>query len=419
LALLALGAPATRTSVAPDAPSLAGQIALSSVSCAAPGNCVAGGSFGGAYVLNEVHGVWGKARAVAVNLFRGGAGITSVSCESPGSCAAAGDGFGNPNTDTFLVDEVHGTWRQAFLVDDLGLQLNAVSCGAAGNCVAGGDELVGQDSSDAFAMAEINGHWGRLSADPVFNGDVAGTFSSVSCSSVGNCALGGQEPTFLMIEKDGRWGSAFRVSSFLGGAVTSVSCAAEGDCAVGGITGGLAGSKVQGFVVSEANGHRGNAIEIRINMNGQETFTPAVSVSCGLPGNCAAGGTFTDSAGKVQGFVMNEVHGHWTAFRPIRGLAALNTGGFAYVTSVSCASAGNCTAGGGFTSPGGIKRPFVVTERNGRWGTAIRVPGAPGSAAVESVSCASPGNCAAVGRGFVVSQTNGRWHRAILVNRPT
>jgi hypothetical protein len=61
----------------------------------------------------------------------------------------------------------------------------------------------------------------------------------------------------------------------------------------------------------------------------------------------------------------------------------------------------------------------VAGEKNGSWGTAIEVPGtatlnAGGTAEVNSVSCASTGNCAAGGiyidgsghnQAFVVSQT--------------
>ena len=88
------------------------------------------------------------------------------------------------------------------------------------------------------------------------------------------------------------------------------------------------------------------------------------------------------------------------------GLAALNAGGGAEVTSLSCARAGSCAAGGSYW----LDRPrryqgFVAVERHGRWGTAIEVPGlgalnaggGNGYAQVTSVSCASAFSCAAGG----------------------
>jgi hypothetical protein len=85
----------------------------------------------------------------------------------------------------------------------------------------------------------------------------------------------------------------------------------------------------------------------------------------------------------------------------VPGTAALNTGGGAQVTSVSCASAGNCGAGGDYTDASGAQA-FVVSEVNGRWGKAEEVPGTAalntnGNAAIASVSCASAGNCGAGG----------------------
>jgi hypothetical protein len=42
--------------------------------------------------------------------------------------------------------------------------------------------------------------------------------------------------------------------------------------------------------------------------------------------------------------------------------AALNTGGGASVQSVSCASAGNCTAGGFYGDSTGALQAFVVSK---------------------------------------------------------
>jgi hypothetical protein len=69
---------------------------------------------------------------------------------------------------------------------------------------------------------------------------------------------------------------------------------------------------------------------------------------------------------------------------------------------VSCASTGNCTAGGDYRDGGGRQQAFVVSEKNGSWGPAQQFAGtlntgpAPG-AGVNSVSCASAGNCSAGG----------------------
>ncbi len=61
--------------------------------------------------------------------------------------------------------------------------------------------------------------------------------------------------------------------------------------------------------------------------------------------------------------------GPWGRAIEVPGLGALNKGGDAQVTSVSCASAGDCAAGGYYTGRGSAG--FVVSEQNGVWGTAI------------------------------------------------
>ena len=98
--------------------------------------------------------------------------------------------------------------------------------------------------------------------------------------------------------------------------------------------------------------------------------------------------------------MASEVNGTWGTAIEVPGTAALNTGGRAEVSSVSCASAGNCTAGGS-TPPLG-QQVFVASEVNGTWGTAIEVPGTAalntgGDAEVTSVSCASAGTAAPAG----------------------
>src|SRR6202020_507628 len=60
---------------------------------------------------------------------------------------------------------------------------------------------------------------------------------------------------------------------------------------------------------------------------------------------------------------------------PGAGPAALTAGGNAQITSVSCRSAANCAAGGWYTRKLGYTEAFVVSERNGRWGRAVEVPG--------------------------------------------
>ena len=194
-------------------------------------------------------------------------------------------------------------------------------------------------------------------------------------------------------------------------------------CAAPLATGRAAPAGVAGAAAAAAAGAAGTwraAIEVPgtggLNKGGNAAVQ---SVSCASAGNCAAGGLFTDGSGHIQAFVASEANGIWHAAIEVPGTAALNKGGFATVSSVSCASAGNCLAGGSYFAAEADIQAFVASETNGTWHAAIEVPGTAAlnigrSADVMSVSCTSAGSCAAGGsytdrsghqQAFVASQT--------------
>jgi hypothetical protein len=91
--------------------------------------------------------------------------------------------------------------------------------------------------------------------------------------------------------------------------------------------------------------------------------------------------------------------GHWAAAQAIPGLAALNTGGSARVEALSCATPGNCAAGGTYQDATHHDQVFAAIEAGGTWGSATTIPNlatlnAGGLADVTSVSCGEAGDCA-------------------------
>jgi hypothetical protein len=97
-------------------------------------------------------------------------------------------------------------------------------------------------------------------------------------------------------------------------------------------------------------------------------------VSCAWPGNCSAGGDYFDRSGNQQAFVVSEDHGTWGTAVEIPGTGAHNHR-YAQIEAMSCASPGNCGAGGDYTDSSGRERAFVVSEVHGTWRTAIVVSG--------------------------------------------
>jgi hypothetical protein len=172
-------------------------------------------------------------------------------------------------------------------------------------------------------------------------------------------------------------------------AITAVSCSSAGNCSAGGYytpaaEPGYASTQV--FVVSEVNGTWGRAREVpgtaALNWAGGARVN---SVSCASPGNCSAGGYLNGDSGADQGFVVSEVHGTWGKARQVPGTAALNTGGEATLTSVSCAPAGTCSAGGLYTDNSGRRQAFVVNKAcdPDRWHLSPRSRPRPCQAAVR------------------------------------
>jgi hypothetical protein len=367
-----------------------GGITISAVSCASAGNCSAGGSYLlpdndiGVFVVSEVNGTWGTAEEVpgTSSLNSGRGAITSVSCASAGNCTAGGQDFDSSGYDAFLVSETNGTWGTAEEVPGLaalnqGLaSITSVSCPTARNCTAGGYYYDSSDRSQSFVVSETNGTWGTAEEVPgtaALNQGGDASITSVSCTSAGNCSAGGSY--------------------------------------------GIAFNEQQAFVVSEVHGTWGTAEKVPGTAAfNASTLASITSLSCASTGNCSAGGYYSDSSGFEQAFVVNQVNGTWDTAEEVPGTAALNQGSGS-TTTVTCPSAGNCSAGGNYND-GTAFQAFVVSETNGTWGTAEEVPGTAalnqgGNASLTSVSCASTGNCGAGGyytdssghqQAFVVSQ---------------
>src|SRR5438067_1293390 len=160
----------------------------------------------------------------------------------------------------------------------------------------------------------------------------------------------------------------------------------------------LAAQSPEAFAASWATG----AEAILPANAGSDPHVFPYSLSCPSAGNCSAVGTYADSSGHAQGLLLTETAGTWAA--GVDAVLPANAGSNPDVglNAVSCASAGNCTAVGSYTDTSGFRRGLVLTETGGTWATGVEAS-LPGNAAsnpkvsIGSVSCASAGNCSAVG----------------------
>jgi len=426
-----------------------GSAQVTSVSCAKAGDCSAGGHYTDAsrrtqaFVAGEANGIWGPAEEIpgTAALNKGGsAEITSVSCAKAGDCSAGGfyrDASGH--FQAFVAGEARGVWGKAQQVPGTAA-LNkggsagifSVSCAKAGDCSAGGFYRDPSGHSQAFVAGEARGVWGKAQQVPgtaALNKGGHAEIFSVSCARAGSCSAGGtyldasgNTQVFVAGEAKGIWGHAQQVPGTAalnkGGdaEIFSVLCARAGSCSAGGFYTDAFG-RPHAFVAGEAKGIWGHAEEVPGTSKGGGAAIR--SVSCASAGHCSAGGSYLDASGNAQAFVAGEAKGIWSQAQQVPGIAALNKGGDAEITSVSCARAGNCSVGGSYQEASFHLQAFVAGEAKGVWGNAEEVPGIAalnkgGDAEITSVSCAQAGHCSAGGfykdasrhlQAFVVNET--------------
>jgi hypothetical protein len=359
--------------------------------------------------------------------------VDQVSCPSAGNCTAVGDFQAPGSSQTpFAISEKGGKWQHAKLLLDRAADDTAryedlvVSCPSAGNCAAGGERLDATGTT-VFVTVQKNGTWGPLQT-------IVGSLSttsyptSISCPKAGGCTIGGlyqvtgENEGWVADEKpDGSWTPVMQPVSSLVNAggianINQVSCGLPGYCvAVGYYTD--SSDVAHGYIAQERN----HAWDAPFVLPGNPA-SDLSAVSCDALGDCEVGGNLIPG----DAFVVREKDFTWSGITTLPGFKQLNAGRDAALSAISCRTKGNCSAGGSYSDAKKRQQGFVASEKNGKWAKAIEVPGLGAlntlpSAAVQSVSCASPGNCAAGGtyyvpgeypHAFLVSELNGIWQRA-------
>jgi hypothetical protein len=408
--------------------------------------------------------------------------FNAMSCPSIGNCTVVGGLLNNQSYyDGVLLTETDGRWgrsvEEPLPADALRLrprwpmpdnEPTAVSCASAGNCTAIGyytsfGSIV--ERRQGLLLTETNGSWGRGVRAPLpsdaYRGNVY--LNSVSCSTAGNCTAvgsydtsGEDHPGVLLTQTNGEWEPAVRapLPARIGprnGSVNlqAVSCSSPGNCtAVGTYRRGA--HTAAAVLLTETDGTWATGIPAPLPANSatrQVTLATRVylnSVSCSAPGDCTAVGDYVARGGHQEGLLLTQADGSWTVAQALlpAGAWRASLGPGVTLKSVSCASAGNCTAVGSYFKGRGGRDAvsLLLTQIDGRWakGVAARLPaGAAHLAAFEasgpdyaqaglaSVSCASAGNCTAVGQhphntsgdywGLRVTQSNGKWGRGVWV----
>jgi hypothetical protein len=329
--------------------------------------------------------------------------------------------------------------------------LASVSCAAAGNCTAVGVYTDSSGNAQGLLLTQTAGTWVTgIEAPPPANAGASQSgvyLSDVSCAAAGNCtAVGrytdssGQSQGLLLTQTAGTWATGIEAPlpanagpspAYTPTALTSVSCASAGDCTAVGYYTDSAGHS-QGLLLTQTSGTWATGVEMVLPADaGPRANGGAGAVSCVSAGNCTATGGYADSSGAGHWLLLTQTAGTWGAgIEPVRPANAdpKSGGGPA---SLSCSSVGNCTAVGEYTDPSGDAWGLVLTQTAGTWGAGIEAPLPAGAdpglgASVISVSCSSPGNCAATGsygadgaeQGLLLTETGGTWATGVEASPP-
>jgi hypothetical protein len=326
---------------------------------------------------------------------------------STASARSGPDGWGN-------AIQVPGT---AALNTADNAQVNAVSCVSAGNCLVGGfytpGRVVGAHVGLPFVAQEVNGTWHNAIEVPGgFTSSWQEQVSAISCTSPGNCVIG-MSGAHLLTDREvnGVWQKAVQLPGIAqlttgtrGASISTLSCGAPGNCSLGGSY-SIKSGDMRAFLASETGGVWGNAFNVAgTNVRGGDGVVD--KISCRSAGNCSAGGG-TDAAWDGlnvppdRAFVVDEVNGKWQQSIYVPGLAALHSAD-SEAYSVSCGAPGDCSAAGFYIHDNGYHEAFVASEVHGTWQNAIEVPGTSGLNTGDDgdaldISCSKPGYCSVGG----------------------
>jgi hypothetical protein len=348
--------------------------------------------------------------------------MASVSCTSAGNCTAVGTyGDNSDHRQGLLLTETSGTWAAAEAPLPTGaatkpaVDVLSVSCASVGNCAAVGTYRDNSGHFQGLLLTETSGTWWAAEAPlPAGAGSTPATFlSSVSCAPAGHCTAVGEyhdssrnTQGLLLTDTSGTWRAARAplpagVASNPATSLTSVSCATAGGCTAVGAYDDTS-FNIQGLLLTKTSGRWRAAKALPPAGAASNPFTSLHSVSCASAGNCAAVGTYDDGAGLTQGLLLSQTSGTWAtgAEAVLPPNAGPNPG--VELSSVSCASAGNCTAIGTYNDRSFNSLGLLLSQTSGTWATGIKAPLPTGVASnqgvvLSSVSCALAAHCTAVG----------------------
>lgn len=363
--------------------------------------------------------------------------FSAVSCPTTAACVAVGQ-VGPASDDRSLIyAEVSGTWRSVTAPQPPGTSaagpendLLGVDCVSVGNCAAVGSyaerNADGTKSQQALLEVESGGTW-RARTPPLppnASATPSNALGAVACRAAGDCvAVGsyveanGNRQALLDVETSGVWSSVSTPlphgadAANANNALSDVSCTSPAGCvADGDYVAKVPGSSCGGgdcqlplLVVETSGTWKATTVSLPSNA----TTSPATgdllsAVACPSSRECVAVGSYADRSQDSQVLLDVETSGTWAVVSAPLPADAFPTPNTNALLAVTCASAGNCVAVGHYDGAGRFPEGLIEDDVGGTWSaTTAPTPSdaRPAKPDVElaSVSCAPGAGCVTVG----------------------
>jgi hypothetical protein len=287
------------------------------------------------FVASERSGTWLRAREIQLpaSNFNPFVSVSQVACSSALTCVGVGSFIdANDVTEALVVDEIAGVWHRAKVLAlpsvasrFAGASVTEVTCIPDASCSAFGTFNSSTGAIEAMSASENNGVWTGASeltmpANAAANPHVfLFGFGGIACASVGNCSVGGQYKDsagayqgFLANEVGGVWSSAVQLalpangnSGGQNGGVVALSCPSAGNCQASGSYLDEGGN-YQAVVVSEVNGvwQRGSEVALPTGSRTVGVDGGIYALHCASATSCVGVGSYLQGSATYEGFTL-------------------------------------------------------------------------------------------------------------------
>lgn len=394
---------AARAPLPADTNGVSGQYAtLDAVSCPEAGSCVAvGGDKVGGNVYQGLaetlsHGTWTPAAVPDVSSTKGVAFLTSVSCPAPGTCVAVGFVTSAAGALTPVIETLSGgRWAAVKppLPDDAitsaSATLNDVSCLAAYYCFATGWYGNNGGARDGYVDMLANGTWTAVSlplpadAAPEQTSAAPSTYATgVACTGADACvapgqyrAASGQTKAFIDTLSGGSWtatavplpGDAAATGQIAG--LWAIACPAPGTCVAAGHY--IKSGGQPRYLTDTLSGGAWTTSALSLPADAaadqkwsQDESTSIGGLTCPSVGYCVATAGYVTKANAIVPLIETLSGRTWTAAEvplPADAAPGSGQGNATYLQLVTCTAADNCVTVGSYPSTDGTTQGLIET----------------------------------------------------------